>query len=59
MKLSSEQYKAFLDDLAKNKKMELSDIKTKMANCGPPGFTGPSGVCSHLHFPFIFIIYTN
>ncbi|XP_058796847.1 tubulin polymerization-promoting protein homolog [Phymastichus coffea] len=42
MKLSIEQYKAFLEDLAKNKKMELADIKSKMANCGPPGITGPS-----------------
>jgi hypothetical protein len=37
MKLSIEQYKAFLDDLAKSKKVEVSDIKSKMANCGPPG----------------------
>lgn len=39
-----EQYKAFLDDLAKAKKMELSEIKSKMANCGPPGFTSSAVV---------------
>ncbi|XP_012226069.1 tubulin polymerization-promoting protein homolog isoform X1 [Linepithema humile] len=45
MKLGVEQYKAFLDELAKSKKVELTEIKKKMANCGPPGFTGgASGV---------------
>ncbi|XP_015109910.1 TPPP family protein CG45057 [Diachasma alloeum] len=39
MKLSMEQYKAFLEELAKAKKIELSEIKSKMASCGPPGFT--------------------
>lgn len=43
MKLNLEQYKAFLDELAKNKKVELADVKKKMANCGPPGFTGGTG----------------
>lgn len=39
MKLTLEQYKAFLEELAKCKKVELNDIKTKMANCGPPGIS--------------------
>lgn len=44
-KLGLEQYKTFLDELAKNKKVELTEIKKKMANCGPPGVTaGASGV---------------
>lgn len=30
-------YNKFLDDLAKTKKIELSEIKSKMANCGAPG----------------------
>ncbi|XP_011330934.1 TPPP family protein CG45057 isoform X2 [Ooceraea biroi] len=42
VKLNLEQYKAFLDELAKGKKVELAEIKKKMANCGPPGFTGSS-----------------
>ncbi|KAL7287064.1 hypothetical protein TKK_0018688 [Trichogramma kaykai] len=42
MKLSIEQYKAFLEELAKSKKMEVADIKSKLANCGPPGVSGPS-----------------
>lgn len=42
MKLGIEQYKAFLDDLAKSKKVELAEIKNKMANCGPPGVSGSS-----------------
>lgn len=45
MKLNLEQYKAFLEELAKSKKVELTEVKKKMANCGPPGFTGgASGV---------------
>ncbi|XP_036141582.1 tubulin polymerization-promoting protein homolog isoform X2 [Monomorium pharaonis] len=43
MKLSLEQYKMFLEDLAKSKKTELAEIKKKMANCGPPGVTGGVG----------------
>ncbi|XP_011144800.1 TPPP family protein CG45057 [Harpegnathos saltator] len=44
MKLNLEQYKTFLEELAKSKKMELAEIKKKMANCGPPGVTaGVSG----------------
>ncbi|EFN72070.1 TPPP family protein CG4893 [Camponotus floridanus] len=38
-KLGIEQYKTFLDELAKNKKVELTEIKKKMANCGSPGVT--------------------
>lgn len=40
MKLNLEQYKTFLEELAKSKKVELTEIKKKMANCGLPGFTG-------------------
>ncbi|XP_018310592.1 TPPP family protein CG45057 isoform X3 [Mycetomoellerius zeteki] len=44
-KLGLEQYKTFLEELTKSKKVELAEIKKKMANCGPPGFTGgASGV---------------
>ncbi|XP_011058122.1 PREDICTED: TPPP family protein CG45057 isoform X1 [Acromyrmex echinatior] len=44
-KLGIEQYKTFLEELTKSKKVELAEIKKKMANCGPPGFTGgASGV---------------
>lgn len=38
-KLGIEQYKTFLDELAKSKKVELTEIKKKMANCGSPGVT--------------------
>uniref|UniRef100_A0A182PII4 Tubulin polymerization-promoting protein homolog n=1 Tax=Anopheles epiroticus TaxID=199890 RepID=A0A182PII4_9DIPT len=37
MKLTYEDYNKFLDDLAKTKKVELDEIKNKMANCGAPG----------------------
>lgn len=43
MKLNIEQYKAFLEELAKSKKVELGEIKKKMANCGPPGVTAAAG----------------
>ncbi|CAL7938558.1 unnamed protein product [Xylocopa violacea] len=39
-KLGIEQYKAFLEELAKSKKLDLAEMKKKMANCGSPGFTG-------------------
>lgn len=42
MKLNLEQYKTFLEELAKGKKLDLAEIKNKMANCGPPGVTGSS-----------------
>lgn len=37
MKLSIVDYNKFLEDLAKTKKVELDEIKSKMANCGAPG----------------------
>lgn len=37
MKLSFVDYCKFLEDLAKTKKVELDEIKSKMANCGAPG----------------------
>lgn len=37
MKLSFTEYNTFLEDLAKTKKVELEEIKGKMANCGAPG----------------------
>ncbi|XP_054000435.1 tubulin polymerization-promoting protein homolog [Hylaeus anthracinus] len=43
-KLGVEQYKAFLEELAKSKKVDLTEMKKKMAHCGPPGVTGASGV---------------
>lgn len=48
MKLGIEQYKAFLEELAKNKKVDLAEMKKKMANCGPPGVTG-GAVVSLVH----------
>jgi len=40
LKLNFEDYNKFLEDLAKNKKVEVEEIKNKMATCGQPGFTG-------------------
>lgn len=48
MKLGIEQYKAFLEELAKSKKIDLAEMKKKMANCGPPGVTSGAGAVSSL-----------
>jgi len=46
----------FLEELAKNKKMDVVEIKKKMANCGSPGFTGGgSGVCIR----FVYLTLLN
>ncbi|XP_061399443.1 tubulin polymerization-promoting protein homolog [Musca vetustissima] len=37
MKISYNDYNKFLEDLAKTKKVELQEIKNKMASCGAPG----------------------
>lgn len=42
LKVALADYNKFLEDLAKNKKVEVEEIKTKLANCGPPGFSGVS-----------------
>lgn len=36
-KVGVEDYKKFLEDLAKNKKVDVEEIKAKMAGCGQPG----------------------
>lgn len=44
-KLGIEQYKMFLEELSKSKKIDVAEIKKKMANCGTPGVSaGSSGV---------------
>ncbi|CAB3262285.1 unnamed protein product [Arctia plantaginis] len=37
LKLGSDDYQKFLDDLAKSKKVELSEILKKLTSCGQPG----------------------
>ncbi|KAJ8919686.1 hypothetical protein NQ315_006214 [Exocentrus adspersus] len=44
MKVGIVDYKKFLEDLAKNKKVELEEIKSKMAGCGAPGHHGLGAV---------------
>lgn len=39
-KVSISDYEKFLDDLAKSKKIEVQEIKTKLTNCGLPGHHG-------------------
>ncbi|CAG9761711.1 unnamed protein product [Ceutorhynchus assimilis] len=40
IKVGLVDYKKFLEDLAKNKKVEIEEIKTKLTNCGLPGHHG-------------------
>lgn len=40
-------YKKFLDDLAKNKKVEVDEIKRKLAGCGQPGHHGLGVIISY------------
>lgn len=42
MKISYSDYNKFLEDLAKTKKVELDEIKSKLANCGAPGVVSVS-----------------
>lgn len=53
-KVSVGDYKKFLEDLAKNKKVELEEIKTKMAGCGQPGHHGVGVIIQF--FVWIFFI---
>lgn len=39
VKIGIEDYQKFLDELAKNKKVELDEIKKKLTTCGQPGIT--------------------
>jgi len=39
-KLGFDDYNKFLEDLTKNKKVDLEEMKSKMTNCGSPGLTG-------------------
>lgn len=39
-KVSIGDYEKFLEDLAKSKKIEVQEIKTKLTNCGLPGHHG-------------------
>lgn len=41
-KISLTDYEKFLEDLGKNKKVQLEEIKKKMTECGAPGFSGMS-----------------
>lgn len=58
LKVSIDDYNKFLEDLAKAKKMDVEELKTKLASCGSPGHHG-LGVCIE---PYLFkrlIIHTN
>ncbi|XP_047504619.1 tubulin polymerization-promoting protein homolog isoform X1 [Pieris napi] len=39
VKVGIEDYQKFLDDLAKNKKVDIEEIKKKLTTCGQPGIS--------------------
>lgn len=39
VKVGLEDYQKFLDDLAKNKKVDVEEIKKKLTTCGQPGLS--------------------
>jgi hypothetical protein len=53
--LGVDDYNKFLEDLAKNKKVDLEEIKSKMASCGTPGLTGVSVRTIHI-ITYIYMI---
>ncbi|KAK6632711.1 hypothetical protein RUM43_013481 [Polyplax serrata] len=42
LKISLDDYRKFVEDLAKSKKIDVQEIETKMSNCGAPGLHGVS-----------------
>lgn len=48
IKVSISEYNKFLEDLATTKKVELSEIKDKLSNCGAPGVP-------HVTVSFLFL----
>jgi len=37
LKITLEDYKKYIEDLAKTKKVDLAEIEKKLAGCGAPG----------------------
>ncbi|KAF5305597.1 hypothetical protein FQR65_LT07677 [Abscondita terminalis] len=40
LKVGVDDYIKFLEDLTKNKKVDIDEVKNKLSSCGPPGFSG-------------------
>lgn len=55
MKVTFADYNKFLEDMATTKKVDLDEIKNKMASCGEPGLKVATTV-SALH---LFVIYAK
>lgn len=55
LKVSFSEYNKFLNDLATTKKVELTEIKKKLASCGAPGVAQISNVSISFGFFFLFI----
>lgn len=57
MKISYADYNKFLDDLTTTKKVDIAEIKNKLANCGAPGINQVSSVLYSLFLYLKFIYY--
>lgn len=47
LKVSYSDYMKFLEDMAKTKSVDLSEIKNKLAECGPPGANTKANVSTN------------
>merc|ERR1711997_1245394 len=46
-KLSFQDWNRYLDEIAKTKKLDVSTVKTKLVDCGEPGFTGETKIAKN------------
>ena len=44
--MSFVDWNKYLDEIASNKKMDVNEIKTKLVDCGQPGFTGETVIAT-------------
>jgi len=46
-KLSFQDWNRYLDEIANTKKLDVSTVKTKLVDCGDPGFTGETKIAKN------------
>merc|ERR1712141_428808 len=46
-KLSFQDWNRYLDEIANTKKLDVNSVKTKLVDCGEPGFTGETKVAKN------------
>jgi len=56
-KLSFKEWNKYLNEIAGNKKVDVNTIKTKLVDCGDPGFTGETVYNSYSFYMHLFIYF--